>query len=138
MRYLLLLLSLNCYAADKFETFCLTQNIYHEARGESLEGQLAVAFVTLNRVNHPDFPKSICDVVYQDSQFSWSLNKREYLDIEKWNQSAWLANRILKGYYKNNVATALYYYNPRKSNPSWKTKYCRNIIKIDQHNFCVS
>ena len=45
---------------------CLTKNIYFEARGESFEGQLAVANVTLNR------GKNICDVVLAPGQFSWT------------------------------------------------------------------
>jgi hypothetical protein len=53
------------------ELECLVANIYHEARGEDDLGQAAVAWVTLNRVQHPDYPDTICEVVMQDSQFSW-------------------------------------------------------------------
>ena len=48
---------------------CLTDNIYHEARGESRLGQLAVAQVTLNRSRLQK--RSICAIVYQTNQFSW-------------------------------------------------------------------
>ncbi|PWG02916.1 cell wall hydrolase [Sphingosinicella humi] len=44
---------------------CLAEAIYYEARSEAEEGQRAVAQVVLNRVRHPDYPKSICGVVYQ-------------------------------------------------------------------------
>jgi spore germination cell wall hydrolase CwlJ-like protein len=54
---------------------CLALNIYWEARSEPATGQLAVAAVTLNRVAHPRYPNSVCDVVYQSGargcQFSW-------------------------------------------------------------------
>jgi spore germination cell wall hydrolase CwlJ-like protein len=60
---------------------CLAANIYFEARGEPIEGQLAVAHVTLNRMEHPEFPKTACGVVKQKAynpkvqkhvcQFSW-------------------------------------------------------------------
>ena len=57
---------------------CLALNIYFESRGEPLIGQYAVAAVTLNRVVHPGFPDSICQVVMQGAelgrnrcQFSW-------------------------------------------------------------------
>lgn len=57
------------------EIRCLAHNIYFEARSEPIEGKMAVAHVTLNRVNSPMFPKSICDVVKQQRnktcQFSW-------------------------------------------------------------------
>ena len=47
------------------DALCLTQAIYFEARGEPLEGQLAVAQVVLNRYATPRFPRSICGVVYE-------------------------------------------------------------------------
>ncbi len=44
---------------------CLAEAVYYEARSESEQGQRAVAQVVLNRVRHPDYPKSVCGVVYQ-------------------------------------------------------------------------
>jgi hypothetical protein len=44
---------------------CLTKNIYHEARGEPVDGQYAVAEVTMNRVASKHYPNTVCDVVYQ-------------------------------------------------------------------------
>ena len=44
---------------------CLATAIYYEAGGEPQAGQLAVAQVVLNRLRHPRFPKSVCEVVYQ-------------------------------------------------------------------------
>ena len=43
-----------------------------EARGEAPIGQVAVAQVVMNRVDSPAFPDTICAVVYQDGQFSWT------------------------------------------------------------------
>lgn len=54
------------------EAECLAKNIYFEARGEDVEGQIAVAWVTLNRVESDRFPDTVCDVVWQRSQFSWT------------------------------------------------------------------
>jgi spore germination cell wall hydrolase CwlJ-like protein len=58
---------------------CLTQAVYYESRGESRNGQQAVAQVILNRVRHPSFPKSICGVVFQGAkdggcQFSFACD----------------------------------------------------------------
>jgi spore germination cell wall hydrolase CwlJ-like protein len=52
------------------ELGCLVENVYFEARGEDVLGQAAVAYVTLNRVRSPDYPDTICDVVWQKGQFS--------------------------------------------------------------------
>ena len=63
---------------------CLAENIYFEARNQGTAGWLAVAAVTLNRVNSKHFPDTICGVVFQGQthpnsdvpikykcQFSW-------------------------------------------------------------------
>lgn len=52
--------------------FCLALNVYAEARGEIIEGQLAVAHVTLNRTEDPRYPDEVCAVVYDPYQFSWT------------------------------------------------------------------
>jgi N-acetylmuramoyl-L-alanine amidase len=49
---------------------CLSLNVYHEARGEPDEGQLAVAHVTLNRARQKKM--NVCDVVVEPHQFSWT------------------------------------------------------------------
>ena len=58
------------------EIHCLALNIYHEARGESLEGRLAVAAVTMNRVRDKRFPDRVCEGVWQPRQFSWTHDGR--------------------------------------------------------------
>jgi len=54
----------------------LTLNVYHEARSEPQIGQIAVAFVTLNRANEEHKP--VKDIVQQPYQFSWTLQKSSY------------------------------------------------------------
>lgn len=52
---------------------CLAENIYFESRGESLTGQVAVAKVTLNRLDE-GYARTVCGVVKQGCQFSWVCN----------------------------------------------------------------
>jgi spore germination cell wall hydrolase CwlJ-like protein len=52
---------------------CLAENVYYESRGESLQGQVAVAKVTLNRLEE-GYAKTVCGVVKQGCQFSWTCN----------------------------------------------------------------
>ena len=56
---------------DVDEMHCLAKNIYFEARGESLKGKIAVANVTMNRVDDPNYPNTICGVVYQAKYSKW-------------------------------------------------------------------
>jgi len=53
------------------EHVCLAKNIYFEARNESLKGQVAIALVTLNRLQEARWSSEVCDVVYDSNQFSW-------------------------------------------------------------------
>lgn len=53
------------------ETNCLATAVYFEARGESLEGQLAVARVVINRASSGRYPPDWCGVVKQPAQFSF-------------------------------------------------------------------
>jgi hypothetical protein len=56
------------------EITCLAQNIYWEARNQSVLGQYAVAYVTINRVNDTRFPNTICEVVQQGpKRKSWKF-----------------------------------------------------------------
>jgi N-acetylmuramoyl-L-alanine amidase len=53
-------------------TMCLALNMFYEARNENFMGRLMVAEVTLNRVAADNFPDTVCEVVWQDKQFSWT------------------------------------------------------------------
>jgi len=77
----LLLLSMNVMAVETVtyteinkEIKCLADNIYFEARNESVKGQVAVASVTKNRVKSKHYPNTICKVVWEHRQFSWTLD----------------------------------------------------------------
>ena len=61
---------------------CLAGAVYFESKGESLEGQLAVARVIINRAKSGRFADSLCGVIYQPSQFSF---------VRRCRRSAWKA-----------------------------------------------
>lgn len=77
---------------------CLSKAIYFEARGETLRGQFAVAEVILNRVDSPDYPRSICGVVQQAGgggcQFSYVCDGRA--DRMRDPEAIWRAERIAR------------------------------------------
>lgn len=77
------LFSVPSYAQDveQEQAMCLAKNIYHEARGESMLGQQAVALTTINRANDKRWPATYCGVIYQAYQFSWTLKRA---DSGKW------------------------------------------------------
>ncbi len=109
---------------------CLALNIYWEARSEPLEGQIAVAFVTLNRLNNASFPDTVCGVVQQGGQkrlnrcqFSWWCDGKSDrpTDAAAWQDSKALARRALFGELADPTANALWYHANYVS-PSWTNR----------------
>ena len=113
---------------------CLARNIYHEARGEPLEGQIAVAQVTLNRVKSSRFHNTVCAVVYAHRQFSWTLDKTKRVrDKQAWKRSVAIARAVLTQSVDLPHFPALYFHT-HQVRPRWaKTK--RVIAVINNHIF---
>ena len=63
----------NAQTHKQEETTCLAKNMYWEARNQSVEGMIAVAYVTMNRVYDDRFPNTVCQVVYQGQHSKWFL-----------------------------------------------------------------
>lgn len=105
-----------------------------EARGEPVEGQIAVAQVTINRVRSGVFGSSICKVVYAKNQFSWTLDKRKKIKNNKeWDASLALATEVLNGKSHIPNFNALYFHT-KHIRPKWaKTK--TRVTVIANHIF---
>ena len=58
------------------EMKCMADNLHWEARVDGVAGMAAVASVVMNRVASPRYPNTVCKVVHQRKQFSWTMHKR--------------------------------------------------------------
>ncbi len=114
---------------------CLALNVYHEARGESIEGQYAVAHVTMNRVTDRRWADNICDVVYQRKQFSWTHTISDPTPKEKraWKTAQEVARRTLDGTAPDNTGNATHYHADYVT-PAWANEY-EKVSKIGIHIF---
>ncbi len=108
--------SVSCCSIPKGQSMgsallCLSLAIYHEARGESTRGMFAVAEVVINRTE--EMEKSICDVVYQSHQFSWTRRHGRNVppDSEAWRKSKEIASQSLKT--KTNYTGGSLFFNTR-------------------------
>jgi spore germination cell wall hydrolase CwlJ-like protein len=114
---------------------CLAKNIYFEARSESQVGQIAVANVTMNRSQDPDFPDNICDVVYEKKQFSWtnSSKKKSPKDKKVYREIYKLAEDV---YYSRivDITEGALFYHSDDVKPYW-VKSMEKIASIDGHIF---
>ena len=143
----------NSATAIDSETSCLALNIYHEARNQSIAGQIAVGQVTLNRMRDKRFPSTICEVVTQGPHrpswkgtgemipirnkchFSWYCDgksdkirqKKTYSDIVDLSRMLMKQNMI-------DITTGATHYHADYVSPAWaKTK--TRTTKIEDHIF---
>ena len=110
---------------------CLALNIYHEARGEPIEGMQAVALVTLNRSLVTN--KSICEVVHSPNQFSWTIYKPKATDPKAYKLAEKVAIDVLTGKVSDITHGSTFYHNKQVS-PYWKRKFVFRK-KIGSHYF---
>jgi len=122
---------------DQTELNCLSKNIYFEARGETPEGQLAVAYVTLNRTRSPEFPGTICDVVYQKDAFSWTRNAStrhaSIHDEYAWQLATLVAKLVMSGLAEDPTGGAVDYCAAQVK-PYWRFDKTFSI-EIGHHKF---
>lgn len=105
--------------------------VYGEARGEPYEGQVAVAAVILNRVEHPDFPDTVGGVIFQPGAFTAVADGQIWLTPNDRAKEAVLD--ALNGWDPSE--SSIYYFNPITATSKWiwsrpQTK------KIGLHIFC--
>jgi spore germination cell wall hydrolase CwlJ-like protein len=129
------------------ERLCLTQAIYHEARGESETGQWAVANVIINRAMSHKFPTSLCGVVFQNAdqgfhhcQFTFACDGRSDMGTEQgaWNRAQKMAAVAYKEYQEGDtpgvVPRSALYYHTTAVNPGWSNRFKR-VAAIGAHVF---
>ena len=113
-------------AEAKTQVDCLAENIYYEAGYEPRDGQIAVAMVTLNRVQDPQFPKDICSVVKQKvkstCQFSWFCEHNKTIQNNSvYIQAREVALMVYANYEKmHDMTEGALFYHADYVNPRWK------------------
>ena len=126
------------------ELKCLATAIYFEARGESRQGQLAVAQVVLNRVKNPAYPNTICGVVYQNRnyrhgcQFSFACDRipDRITEPGPWKEAQDLASKVVNDeseMFIADVGTATHYHAVYVR-PFWARRM-KKTDKIGNHIF---
>lgn len=147
----LLLMVASFEAFGESDVMCLAKNIYHEARGEGEEGMIAVAFVTMNRVDDKRFPDNVCDVVrYQVKKsfgpvcaFSWVCEGKDFPNIEKkLDKKSWMAiAKFARAFYHkwnsakhHDITSGATHYHATHVNPMWASIY-EKTTQIGNHIF---
>ena len=129
---------------------CLALNTYHEAKNESLVGQIATAQVVMNRVADSRYPNTVCEVVKQGPkykgsdvpvrhkcQFSWFCDGKSdepRKDSKEWRMAQEYARIVLSGRIVLDVTEGATHYHATYVKPAWaKTK--TRTTRIESHIF---
>ena len=129
---------------------CMALNIYHEARNQSMVGQVAVGEVVMNRVEDSRFPDTVCEVVKQavtykntdkpvihKCQFSWYCDGKSdepNFDSDAWWRAKEYAYIVMSGKIMVDVTQGATHYHATYVRPAWaKTK--TRTTRIDKHIF---
>ncbi|MGV3479532.1 MAG: cell wall hydrolase [Sphingobium sp.] len=116
------------------ELECLAGAVYFEARSESLDGQLAVADVILNRADSGRFASTVCGVVHQPGQFSFVRGGRMPAinrNSQDWREAVAIARIAEKDRWESAASDALFFHATHVS-PRWKL---RRIATVGNHVF---
>ena len=112
------------------QTNCLATAVYFEARGESAEGQLAVARVVMNRAASGRYPPDWCSVVKQHAQFSF-VRHGEFPSVDT-NSYAWQKAEAVAQLAVANVVPSLsndvLWYHANYVAPTWR----RSLVEVQQ------
>jgi len=122
---------------DSIDCMLLAEAVYHEARGEPIQGQIAVAYVILNRMESIHFPDTIYTVINQRCNFSYTCDgslQKGIRDLKSFQRALKVANDVINGVYSDPTGGADHYYNPYKVNPQWSDAYVE-VASIGRHVF---
>lgn len=115
---------------------CLASAVYYEARGESIEGQLAVAQVVLNRAANSRVPRGLCRVVHQPGQFSFTFDGLpDYPQASNagWKRAEAIAIIAATGNWQDLTDNALFFH-ASYVNPGW-SRVKEQTRQIGRHVF---
>lgn len=121
------------------QAHCLATTVYHEARGESYSGQVAVALVVRNRTLSDKFPNTPCKVMLQERQFSFvshDLHLGEPMDREAWETALRVSQDVLAmpiHAYERPMQNSLYFHSGNK--PNWRWTKLEEVVTIGGHTF---
>jgi N-acetylmuramoyl-L-alanine amidase len=116
------------------DIYLMAQVVFAESRAEPYQGKIAVASVILNRLLHPEFPKSVEDIIKQKGAFSCVKNGK--LTVTPTEECYDAVYEALKG--KDPTGEAVFFYNPRIATSKWMINVKKSNVKpIGNHVFFV-
>jgi spore germination cell wall hydrolase CwlJ-like protein len=117
---------------------CLTDNLYYEARHD--EAEIAewynIIHVVMKRVRLNNYPTFVCDVIYQDKQFSWSAEPYTVKEYDRYALAEYFVKDFLESFDPCDEHNPQFdhYYAHNKVTPRWAKKAKESKV-VGQHTF---
>lgn len=119
------------YGISANDMTLMANAVYGESRGESYQGQVAVAAVILNRTRNPAFPNTVSGVIFEPGAFTAVSDGQIWLQPNDTAKKA--VQDAINGWDPSNGA--IYYFNPDTATSAWI--WSRPQVKqIGKHIFC--
>lgn len=119
-----LILAASARPRTRPDELCAGLNIYHEARGESLRGQVMVTHVAINRTKAGyRGAKTLCDTIHSPAQFSWTMENPRQPDGNTLAKYRTIAKKAIAGVYVDRTHGSMHYYNPHTVDAWWSNAY---------------
>lgn len=109
---------------------CMLDNVWHEARGESINGMRAVALVVMNRAKRQHI--SLCETIYKDGQFSWT--SKQLAPVASYNIPNIIKSVNDVMYGLNDITYGSTHYHAEYIKPSWANEMTISAV-IGSHIF---
>jgi spore germination cell wall hydrolase CwlJ-like protein len=122
------------------ERYCMTEALWHEARGENEAGIRAVATVILNRSQSKHYPDSICRVIRQYKQFSYTHQLKDFypqpkqVEYRKYDLIVRIAEEISEGTFKKTLPSNVLWYHTVNVKPKW-SEQMKVLKTVGKHKF---
>lgn len=118
-------------SVDEASFRCMMATLYHEARGEGVQGMRAVASVVMNRAKQAN--KSVCSVVHEKKQFSWVFVTKDKRIKGNIRDVLSVTHKALAGILVD-VTGGATHYHATYVKPRW-AKHMKRTVKINNHIF---
>jgi len=112
---------------------CLAEAIYYEGRGEPILGQRAIAHVIVNRTKSELFPSTVCGVIHDRCQFTYTCRSKSPIkDKDAYHTAKTVATSVISG--EKDITYGATFYHAKYVKPKWSYKF-DHTIDIGNHKF---
>lgn len=113
---------------------CMLCNCMRESAHEPLEGKVMVGLSVKSRLEVPARPKTICGVIYEYKQYSWTIHRSDRRSLPRKTSQSFKECIVATNQTINAPGNGIDHYHADYVSPYW-AKNCTRVKKIGRHIF---